>query len=455
LDLKATQRIATAPSAPWGMAIVMCMVNAVAFIDRSALPLLVQPVTRDLKISDTQMSLLIGLAFILTYSIGGLFVGALVDRFPRKRILATAIGFWATSTMLCGTTFNFITMFIGRCGVGLGEAAGGPACMSIIKDAFAPQYRGRAIAMWAMGAGIGAGSALLAGGAILRLVGETGSVALPLLGTIRAWQLVLMACGLMAWPVALLVSLLPEPKRTVANSADSNETDFRAALLNMRKRWHVFLPLFIANAATIMISTSYMSWIPAFLARSWHLSGPEIGLRMGLIVLVLNTGGQFAAGMLVDIIRRTYGTNAVPLFGLLMCVVVLPPAALIPYASSLDMTWVMIAVLVPSVASLFTIGTATLVQLTPSHVVGKISGLHFAWAGTTGTAIAPTLVALLSDRVFGATPAAIGEALSAFAGTLSVVALCGYALVWVFLRRENAVPTAAETASPSQAIGLG
>jgi MFS family permease len=455
LDLKATQRIATAPSAPWGMAIVMCMVNAVAFIDRSALPLLVQPITRDLKISDTQMSLLIGLAFILTYSIGGLFVGALVDRFPRKRILATAIGFWATSTMLCGMTFNFITMFIGRCGVGLGEAAGGPACMSIIKDAFAPQYRGRAIAMWAMGAGIGAGSALLAGGAILRLVGETGSVELPLLGTVRAWQLVLMACGLMAWPVALLVSLLPEPKRTVASSTDRNETDFRAALLNMRKRWHVFLPLFIVNAATIMISTSYTSWIPAFLARSWHLSGPEIGLRMGLIVLILNTGGQFAAGMLVDVIRRTYGTNAVPLFGLLMCVIVLLPAALIPYASSLDMTWVMIAVLVPSIASLFTIGTATLVQLTPSHVVGKISGMHFAWAGTMGTAIAPTLVALLSDRVFGATPTAIGEALSVFAGTLSVVALGGYALVWVFLRRESTVPTATETASPSQAVRLG
>jgi hypothetical protein len=87
------------------------------------------------------------------------------------------------------------------------------------------------------------------------------------------------------------------------------------------------------------------------------------------------------------------------------------------------------------------------VQLTPSNVVGKISGMHFAWAGTMGTAIAPTLVALLSDRVFGATPTAIGQALSAFAGTLSVVALSGFALVWVFLRRESAIPAALETAS--------
>jgi MFS family permease len=432
-------------SASWGMAAVMCMVNAVAFIDRTALPLLVQPITRDLKISDTQMSLLIGLAFILTYSIGGFFVGALVDTFPRKRILAAGISFWATATILCGTTFNFVTMFIGRCGVGLGEAAGGPACMSIIKDAFAPQYRGRAIAIWAMGAGIGAGSALLAGGAILRLVGETGSVDLPLLGTMRAWQIVLITCGLMAFPVALLVSLLPEPKRTAPTKVDTTEINLRSALINMRKRWYVFVPLFIANAATIMISTSYMSWIPAFLARVWHVPGGEIGLRLGLIVLIFNTGGQFLAGILVDYIRKTYGANHVALFGIVMCAIVLLPAAFIPYAGSLEVTWPLIAILVYAISSLFTIGTTTVVHLTPSHVVGKISGIHFAWAGITGTAIAPTLVALLSDRVFGATVTAIGEALSAFAGTLAVVALLGFALVWIFLRRESAMTATEQT----------
>src|ERR1700760_1899269 len=101
-------------TASWGMAIVMCLVNAVAFIDRTSLPLLVQPITRDLKISDTQMSLLIGLAFIFTYSIGGLFVGALVDRFPRRRILSLSMAFWGASTILCGTTFNYLVMFVGQ-----------------------------------------------------------------------------------------------------------------------------------------------------------------------------------------------------------------------------------------------------------------------------------------------------------------------------------------------------
>jgi MFS family permease len=427
----------TKQTAPWGIAIVMCLVNAVAFIDRTSLPLLVQPITRDLKISDTQMSLLIGLAFIFTYSLGGLVAGVLVDRFPRRRILALGITFWGAATILCGSTFNYLVMFVGRLGVGFGEAACGPACMSIIKDAFAPQQRGRAIAMWAMGAGLGAGGALLAGGTILRLVGETGSLTLPLLGTVKAWQVVLVACGLIALPVALLVTLLPEPARSVTTGAGIESAGFRSALLNMSRRWQVFVPLFIANAATIMISTGYTSWFPAFLGRVWHVPGGEIGLRLGTIVLLLNTGGQFVAGVLIDLIRRRANPNIVPLFGVVMCAIVFVPATFIRFAPTLDVTWAMIAVLVCSAASLFTIGTATIVHLTPGHAVGRVSGIHFAWAGTVGTAIAPTVVALLSDRVFGANADSIGRALSAFAGTLSVVALLCFALVWLALRREQ------------------
>jgi MFS family permease len=438
-------------SAPWGMAIVMCLVNAVAFIDRTSLPLLVQPITRDLKITDTQMSLLIGIAFIFTYSIGGLFVGVLVDRFPRRRILALSMTFWGTATIFCGTTFNYLAMFVGRLGVGLGESAGGPACMSIIKDAFAPQQRGRAIAMWAMGAGLGAGGALLAGGTILRLVGETGTLTVPVLGSIRAWQVVLFACGLIAFPVAMLVALLPEPTRG-ASAASTEGVDFRSAIANMARRWRVFLPLFVANAATIMISTSYTSWFPAFLGRVWHVPGGEIGLRYGTIVLLFNTGGQFAAGFLIDAIRRKFDPNIVPLVGVLMCAIVFVPAAFISSASTIEITWVMITVLVCSAASLFTIGTTTIVHLTPSHAVGRVSGIHFAWVGTMGTAVAPTFVALLSDHLYGARSESIGQALSVFAGTLSIVALIGFALVWLALRQEQAGEPSAKLSAGTEAV---
>jgi len=422
--------------AQWRMVGVLCLVNAIAFIDRTALPLLVQPIKRDLGISDTEMSLLIGAAFIMTYAVGGLVVGMLVDRFSRRGILAGAIGFWGAATVFCGTASSYAALFLGRCGVGTGESACGPASMSLIKDAFAPQFRGRAVAIWAMGASLGGGCALLAGGAILHLVGESGSVALPLLGMVKGWQLVLIACGLASLPIALLVFSFPEPLRR--SRAPENVADAQAAAAGTRRRWPLFVPLFIANAATIMLLTGFSTWIPALMGRTWKLAAGEIGLTFGLITLLLSTTSQFGAGFLVDVMRKRHGVAAVPLMGGLLCAAVSVPAFLIPSAPSAGVAWCLIAVLSLAATSLFTIGTATVVHLTPNAAVGKVTGVHFAWVGIMGSAVAPTLIAVLAERVFGGTPGALGQALSSAAVVLAAIGCIGLLSVAWQLKRSTA-----------------
>jgi MFS family permease len=421
----------------WRMAAILCLVNAIAFIDRTALPLLVQPIKRDLAISDTMMSFLIGAAFIMTYAIGGSYIGVLVDRFPRRSILSIAIAAWGTATIFCGSVTNYAALFLGRCGVGAGEAACGPASMSLIKDSFEPRFRGRAVAIWAMGASLGGGCALLAGGAILHLVGEAGTVVLPIIGvSVRAWQLVLIACGAISLPVALLIFTFPEPARR--SVATEKAVSTREAFSMVRNRWAVFLPLFIANAATIMLSVSYSSWIPAFLGRTWKIPAGEIGLTFGLIVLFLSTASQFIAGFLVDITHRRFGLPAVPLLGVIVSAVILFPAIMIPLSSSIAMTWTLLAMFNLLAASLFTIGTSTVVHLSPGAVIGKITGVHFAWVGITGSAVAPTLIAVLAEQGFGGVPTALGEALSTAGGALTVIGgLSLLAVAWQLHRSRS------------------
>jgi hypothetical protein len=129
-------------------------------------------------------------------------------------------------------------------------------------------------------------------------------------GSVRAWQLVMMACGTISIPAALLLFTFPEPARR--SLATEQAVSLHEAFASVRDRWTIFAPLFLANAATILLSVAYSSWVPALLGRTWKIPAGEIGLTFGLIALFLSTASQFIAGFLVDITHKRFGLAAVP-----------------------------------------------------------------------------------------------------------------------------------------------
>lgn len=119
----------------YAVAIFACalMVN---FLDRGILTLLVEPIKRDLGLSDTQVSLLMGFAFICFYMLVGLPIARLVDSRSRRLIIGIGIATWSGMTALCGFAQNFWQLFAFRVGVGVGEACNGPATYSMLADLF-------------------------------------------------------------------------------------------------------------------------------------------------------------------------------------------------------------------------------------------------------------------------------------------------------------------------------
>ena len=71
-------------------------------IDRGALGVLVQPIKNELQITDTAMGLLTGLAFSVFYSVMGIPIARLADRWNRVSVLSLAIALWGIATAACG-----------------------------------------------------------------------------------------------------------------------------------------------------------------------------------------------------------------------------------------------------------------------------------------------------------------------------------------------------------------
>ena len=422
----------------WYMVAVLCSTNTVAFIDRASLPLLAQQIERDLGISDQQMGLLQGLAFVITYFGMAIPAGMLIDHFPRRRVMSAAIAFWALCTMSCGAANSFGTLFLGRLGIGAGEAACGPGSMSIIRDAVAPAARGRSVAFWAMGANIGAAVALLAGGAILLAIGDAPSVTLPVLGTVRAWQFVLICCGLLAIPIALLVFTFPEPPRSAEGRQGAS---VGAAMTYLGSHWRVFLPLFFVNGVTITMTVGSGLWQPLMFGRVFHLSRPEIGFTLGLMTLFLAMPSQFIAGLIMDWLEKHRVENPIPRFGAIVMVLSFGLGVGFPLAGTSRLAWILLGLFLLVATCSFTIGTALIARLSPSSMVGKVTSLHFLWMGFCGTLIGGQLYPAVSIWLFGwAGDRAIAYGISAVIGGLDLLALLTYCLLMFTTRAGTRRP---------------
>jgi len=285
-------------SADWYLVAVLWCANVFAFVDRQSLPLLVGPIEQDLHISDTEMSLLIGFAFALVFTGLGVPAGVLLDRHKRKWIITCGVTVWSLATMGCGLAASYGQLFLGRMGVGVGESVFPPGAVAMMRDAFTSAWRSRAIGFWSSGATIGAGMALLGGGAILGLVSGDTAVELPLVGSVKPWQLVLIVSGALGLFVAVLMLTIREPKRTGLDNAAP--ITIALAWRYLRDRWRAFLPLACAAFSGSIVMFSFQVWTPTMLGRVWHLSRPEIGLMFGLMTIILAPAGQCLAGIAVD-----------------------------------------------------------------------------------------------------------------------------------------------------------
>ena len=135
--------------------VLLTIVYGFNFIDRQIVGILAPFIQKDLGLSNTQLGLLIGLAFATLYTTVAIPLAWLADRYNRVNILSIALATWSGFTALTGLATNFTQIAIARMGVGIGEAGGSPPSHSIISDMYSKEERAGALGVYSMGIPLG------------------------------------------------------------------------------------------------------------------------------------------------------------------------------------------------------------------------------------------------------------------------------------------------------------
>ena len=411
------ERAASGGAAAWYAVAVLTVAYMFSYIDRQILSLMVGPIRADLDISDTQFSLLHGLAFAIMYTVLGIPIGRFADRTNRRNLIAVGVAFWSLATVCCGFVRQFWQLFAARVGVGIGEAALSPAAYSMLADLFPRHRLGRAIGVYSSGVFIGIGLSFIIGALLVSGLEARGGLTLPLVGHLEAWQATFVIVGAPGLVVALLITTLTEPVRRGNTEVMPIRTVIDYAIRHRR----VYALHFCGFAMITLLFNGTMAWAAEYFIRIHGMARTDIGPALGLLAVFFGGSGIVAGGLFSDWLA-TKGHSDAPIRAALTGAAIMTPLAVIaPLVSSQTLSLALFAPLLFFVSFPFGPAAAGLQLMTPATMRAQMSAVYLFVVNLTGIGFGATATALLTDYVFAddqklhfsmASVAAIGGVLS-------------------------------------------
>jgi MFS family permease len=383
----------------WYVAALLLAVYILSYVDRYILSLLIEPIKASLDLTDFQIGLLIGPAFVILFVTVGLPIGWLVDRKSRTAILSTGIAVWSVMTAACGLANSFLSLFLVRVGVGIGETTAAPCAFSLFGDYFPKHIRPRAVALFMLGAPAGAGVTYIIGGQLFEMIAAAPPVVLPLVGELMAWQTAFLIVGIPGLLIAALVRLtVREPKRQETLADRTAGPTIGEAVAYMRAHAPSYAAVFCGIIGVTAIGSASF-WMPALYERTWGWGVGQSGLVIGAVLISSGILGTTLAGHIAaTLIKR--GVHHAPyltVFG--GCLLMTPFAALFPLMPSpwLASALLFIYFLGMSIAS----GTSPscIIAITPGELRGQATVVFFFVINLFGALVGPTVTGLLTDMM--------------------------------------------------------
>ena len=405
--------------APWVWAVVVLAVcHAAAVATFQILNVLVEPIKADLVLTDTQYSLIQGLAVAVFASALGIPAARIADHGHRRLIVLIGVVTWSVATVACAFARSFPELFAARMLVGLGEAFLYPAALSMIADVAPRQRLSTAIGIFGCGGPIGTALALMGGGWLVRNPGSIGSDLFW--GISATWRAGFLMCSVFGGLAACLLLTLPEPRHS--GVVVPLRQNLVRTLSHLRLHWKVF-----AGVSGTMLALSYCvfaisSWSLTMLVRTHGLSYAAVGPMAGLAAVAGGMAGAWVAGAATDKLEAVGHRDAALRVAIAVAAMMVITTAVPVLGVSGE--WAVLSVCgaycvlgMPTV-----LGGTALQQISPPPIRAQVMAIQVLLVNLLALSLGPLTVALLTDRLFKR-PNSIGYALVWTVGIGAFVAI--------------------------------
>lgn len=401
---------------------LLLLANIFNYADRALLGIVVEPMRKELLLSDTQISLVSGFAFSGFFLLAGIAIARWVDRGNRRLILGLGVAVWSAATAATGYAQDFYTLALCRMFVGIGEATVFPVAMSMLADLYPGPKLTRSASIFQASSGIGV---------------MVGSVLAGVLAAAFGWRTMFEIFGAAGLGLVVVIALTmrPVPRTVAADAAAQGDGGFVAAIKAI-----LAIPgigwLALGYGASNMMLACLPVWAPAFLLRSHNVQLAQVGALVGPPAVIGGIAGGVIAGILASRLIQRSGNRWA---GLIVPIVALPLAApayaLFLFAPQLPLVLVGIALMNFLLASSLGPCVALAVSLVQPTQRGVASTLMLIVQNLMAFAFGPLLIGVVSDAL---APAYGGESLRYALAIMLAAPVLASVMLWVARRKIGA-----------------
>ncbi len=388
------------PRVGWYATVVLTVAYTFSFVDRQVLNLLVEPIRADLGLSDTSISFLQGLAFVIPYVLMSVPIGRLVDKFNRIVVLIGGILVWSAATFACGMANNYHQLLSARMGVGIGEASVTPAAWSLLADYFPPDKLARPVSIYLMGPYLGGGLALIGGAAVIDWAKTAGELVVPFVGTVASWQFTFMAVALPGVLIAVLLATLYNPPRQQPDASHAPVAPtWNQVWTFIRENARIYFAVLLGVPFLVVVLYGLQGWVPTILVRVYAWDLADAGRIYGTIALLAGSLGVLSGPFLGRWLKAR-GHEDYPLrVGVIAAMALMLSMATLPWQSSGAGALICIALASFFVTLPLALMTFVVQLVTPNAMRGVLAGIYVVCTNVIGLGLGPTLVAATTDFV--------------------------------------------------------